>query len=159
MSTGTGCRGAPIRYFNGVVWGIMAGLKKSTMSDEHKEALAVGRAEGRAVRAYLEALEAHRPKRGRKRTPASITARLEAIDAELEEADPLRRLQLIQERLDLTDELQAMGDGNELEGLEAEFVSVAGSYAQRKGITYTAFRELGVPAAVLRRADISRSTN
>lgn len=39
------------------------------MSDDHKAALAEGRAQGRAVRAYLEGLEASKPRRGRKRTP------------------------------------------------------------------------------------------
>ncbi|MDQ1502388.1 MAG: hypothetical protein QOD57_115, partial [Actinomycetota bacterium] len=37
------------------------------MSDEHKQALAEGRDQGRGVRLYLEALEKNRPKRGRKR--------------------------------------------------------------------------------------------
>lgn len=129
------------------------------MSDEHKGALAIGRAEGRTVRAYLEALELHRPTRGRKRTPDSINARLATIETQLEDADPLKRLQLIQERLDLGNELDAMNDGPELKALEDEFVSVARSYAARKGITYTAFRELGVPAATLKRADIRRSMN
>ena len=45
------------------------------MSDEHKAALAEGRAQGRAVRAYLEALEANKPRRGRKRTVATARAR------------------------------------------------------------------------------------
>src|SRR5438067_1738803 len=45
---------------------------KSPMSAQHKEALAVGREQGRAVRRYLEALEANRPKRGRKRTTDSV---------------------------------------------------------------------------------------
>ena len=44
---------------------------KRTMSAEHKAALAEGREQGRAVREYLEALEAHKPRRGRKRTPDS----------------------------------------------------------------------------------------
>ena len=34
---------------------------RSTMSDEHKAALAEGRDQGRAVRRYLEALETSRP--------------------------------------------------------------------------------------------------
>ena len=51
------------------------------MTDEHKAALAEGRAQGRAVRAYLEALETNKPKRGRKRSPASMRTRIEAIDA------------------------------------------------------------------------------
>src|SRR5690242_17471608 len=67
----------------------MAPAKKSTrsMSAQHKAALAVGRSEGRAVRNYLEALEAHKPKRGRRRTPESISARLEKIEADLDEAE------------------------------------------------------------------------
>lgn len=55
----------------------------TAMSDEHKHALAVGREEGRAVRTYLEALEAHKPRRGRKRTGATIDKRLEQIERDL----------------------------------------------------------------------------
>ncbi|MGI9612381.1 MAG: hypothetical protein ACR2QO_05705 [Acidimicrobiales bacterium] len=136
----------------------MAKTKKS-MSSDHKEALALGRAEGRAVRAYLEALESNRPKRGRKRTKESITARLEALPAEVGNADPLKRLQLAQEEIDLTDELARLGQGVDLTGLEDEFVKVAKGYADRKGISYTAFREVGVPASVLKAADITRSAS
>ena len=53
------------------------------MTDEHKAALERGRQEGRAVRDYLEALRASKPKRGRKRTPDSINARLDKIEAAL----------------------------------------------------------------------------
>ena len=135
----------------------MPTTKKGPMSDEHKAALAAGRAEGRAVRAYLEALESSRPKRGRKRTKDSIGNRLEKIETELETADALRRLQLIQERLDLTVELENMGKGVDISELEEEFVRVAKGYAGRKGISYAAFRQLGVPAAALSKAGISRS--
>ena len=51
----------------------------ANMTAEHKAALAQGRAEGRAVKEYLEALSANKPKRGRKRTPDSIGRRLEKI--------------------------------------------------------------------------------
>ena len=131
--------------------------KKTEMTEEHKQALAVGRAEGRMVRAYLEALESSRPKRGRKRTKDSISRRLEKIEAELESADPLKRLQLTQEQLDLTEELESMDRGVNLADLEDDFVKVARGYAERKGITYAAFRQIGVPAAVLKRAGISRA--
>jgi hypothetical protein len=47
---------------------------KRAMSKQHKAALAVGRAEGLAVRRYLDALEAHKPKRGRKRTRSRSNA-------------------------------------------------------------------------------------
>jgi hypothetical protein len=71
----------------------MAAARKSTMTAEHKRALAEGRAEGRAVRAYLEALDQNRPRRGRPRTPASIEKRLKAVESELADAAPLHRLQ------------------------------------------------------------------
>ncbi|MDH3292729.1 MAG: hypothetical protein OER95_00230 [Acidimicrobiia bacterium] len=127
------------------------------MTEEHKQALAVGRAEGRMVRAYLEALESSRPKRGRKRTKESISRRLERIEAELEAADPLKRLQLTQEQIDLTEELESMDNGVNIADLENDFVRVAQGYAERKGITYQAFRQIGVPASVLKRAGISRA--
>lgn len=128
------------------------------MTDEHKAALAEGRAQGRAVRAYLEALESHRPKRGRKRTADSIAKRLQAIEDELPNADPLKRLQLTQERIDLQNELDSAEDPVDLDGLETEFVEVAKGYAERKGISYAAFRELGVSAATLKKAGISRAS-
>lgn len=131
--------------------------RKDKMSAQHKAALAQGRAEGRAVRSYLEALDTHKPKRGRKRTPESISKRIEKIDLEIPEADPLKRLQLTQEKMDLEQEALSLEAGNNLEELEAEFIEVAASYADRKGISYAAFRELGVPAATLRAAGVSRS--
>ena len=128
------------------------------MSDEHKAALAEGRNQGRAVRRYLEALEAHKPKRGRKRTTDSMQKRLARIEVELPTADPLKRLQLIQERLDLQNELEQANTKVDLTELENEFVRAAADYSQRKGISYAAWRELGVEAAVLKRAGVSRSS-
>ncbi|MEZ5376561.1 MAG: hypothetical protein R2733_08615 [Acidimicrobiales bacterium] len=128
------------------------------MSQEHKDALAQGRAEGRTVRNYLEALDTHRPKRGRKRTPDSIKNRLDAIARDLPEVDPLKRLQLTQERIDLEEELERLQSDNDLEELERAFTEVAKSYAERKGISYSAFRELGVSAKTLKAAGIARSS-
>ncbi|MEO7836549.1 MAG: hypothetical protein ABIS21_02770 [Acidimicrobiales bacterium] len=118
--------------------------------------MAIGREQGRAVRRYLEAVDAHRPKRGRKRTPESIERRLSAIEERLGSADPLSRLQLVQERMDLRDELAAKSEAVDLTSLEAEFVAAAGDYGQRKGISYGAWREAGVDAAVLKKAGIRR---
>ncbi len=129
------------------------------MSAEHKQALALGRDQGRTVRRYLEALEANRPRRGRKRTPESMGKRLEAIDQQLATADPLTRLQLIQERMDLQAELAAKSEAVDLTALEDEFVKVAGEYGRRKGITYAAWREAGVDSAVLKRANIRRASD
>ena len=129
------------------------------MTAEHKKALAEGRAEGRAVKAYLDALEQQRPRRGRRRTPDSIKKRLAAIEKSLPNASSLQRLQLVQERRDLEAELAGMGTKVDLAKLEAEFVKVAKAYSQRKGIEYASWRELGVAADVLRRAGIGRGAS
>ncbi|CAN5601656.1 hypothetical protein BH24ACT5_BH24ACT5_22820 [soil metagenome] len=129
---------------------------KSPMSDQHKAALAQGRAEGRVVRDYLDALRANKPKRGRKRTAESIAKRLEAIDAELVDADALNELKLVQERRDLQAELDAKGADVDVSTLEQAFVDVAQGYGERQGISYAAWREVGVEAGVLTKAGISR---
>lgn len=126
------------------------------MSASHKAALAEGRDQGRAVRRYLEALEAHKPKRGRKRTTDSMQKRLSAIEDRLANADPLTRLHLVQERMDLQRELSTGEDGVDLQELEDAFVASAEPYGRRKGITYSAWREAGVDPSVLRSAGIRR---
>jgi hypothetical protein len=129
------------------------------MSAEHKEALALGREQSRIIKEYLEALEVTRPKRGRKRTAESITRQLEEIEKKVASADPLTRLQLVQERIDLQRELATKGEAPDITKIEEEFVRVAGAYSQRKGISYAAWREGGVDPAVLKRAGIGRGAS
>src|SRR5439155_8288258 len=131
--------------------------KRSPMSQSHKQALAEGREQGRAVRRYLEALEAHKPKRGRKRTTEGMEARLRQIDARLPNADALTRVHLVQERINLQAELASKGDTVDLKSLEDAFVEAARGYGQRKGLTYAAWRAAGVDPTVLRRAGIPRT--
>lgn len=131
--------------------------KKQPTSDSHKEALAAGRNHARVVGRYLEALDANKPKRGRKRTPDSVKKRLETLATELETASALSRLNLLQERRDLEVELASMQAGApDLGELERDFVKVAKDYATKKGVSYGAWREFGVPGDVLKKANISR---
>ena len=127
------------------------------MTDEHKAALAEGRTQGRAVRNYLDALEASKPKRGRKRTADSIKKRLAAIETELNGNDPLKALNLRQERRNLQAELAGMDDQVDLADVERAFVAAAKDYGLRRGISYEVWREAGVPSEVLKKAGISRS--
>src|SRR6516164_7798271 len=122
------------------------GRVRAPMSAGHKQALAVGREESRAVRRYLEALEAHKPKRGRKRTTESIKARLQQIDNRLATSDPLTRVHLVQERLDLQSELSSKDNTVDLAALEEGFVKAARGYGERKHLTYSAWRAAGVDA-------------
>lgn len=126
------------------------------MTPEHKAALAQGRVEGRAVRGYLEALRANKRSPGRKRTAESVTKRLAAIEREITGVDPVTELRLVQERMDLQAELQAFSVVVDMGALESEFVKIAKSYSDRNGVSYAAWRAVGVPAAVLKSAGISR---
>jgi hypothetical protein len=113
-----------------------------------------------AVRRYLVALEKHQPRRGRPRTPKTLEDRLRKLDAEYEQADPLRRLHLEQRRLDVQAQLDELvaSRGEAPAELEDGFAAVAAEYAEKHGITYTAWRRLGVPARVLRKAGVSRTS-
>ena len=126
------------------------------MSEDHKAALAEGRRQGAAVRNYLDALENNRPKRGRKRTPESMRAKLQAIEATLADATGIQRLEMMQQRRDLEKELEASEQVVDLSALEAEFIAMAKDYGARKGIEYGTWREFGIPAAVLKAAGITR---
>jgi hypothetical protein len=134
-----------------------AARKRTPMSDRHKQALAEGRNQGRAVRRYLEALEAHKPKRGRKRTPETVQKRLAAIEKSIAGTDPLSRVHMIQERMDLERELAQLTQKIDLTRLESDFVKAAKPYGERKGISYAAWRAAGVDPAVLKRAGIGRA--
>lgn len=131
--------------------------KKPTMTAEHKAKLAAGRNESRAVARYLEALEAHRPKQGRKRTSESVAKQLAQTETELKSATGIVRLELLQKQRDLKVEAERLSEGVDLSALEAEFVKVAKSYGERKGITYGTWRDFGVAADVLKKAGVQRT--
>jgi len=131
---------------------------KSTMTTAHKNALARGRTESAAVRSYLEALRSSKPTRGRKRTADTVRRRLAAIDAEFADANALDEVKLIQERMDLEAELAVMNSVTDLSALEQSFIAVAKSYSERQGITYAAWRQVGVQPAVLKAAGVTRGS-
>ena len=126
------------------------------MSEEHKAALARGRRESRAIKQYLEALKSRRP--GRPITPATLKKRIEDLgDKIAAESDPLKTVELLQSRIEAERALAKAEDAPDIADLEQGFVKYVKPYSKRKGISYAAWRELGVPAAVLKQAGISRS--
>ncbi len=128
-------------------------MGRAKLSDQEK-------AENKAVRDYLDALAANRPRRGRKRTAESIGARIAAIEESMADVSPTKRLALVQERIDLEAELDSLAQAGavDMSGLEAAFTAAAASYGGRRGISYAAWREVGVSAATLKAAGIRRST-
>ena len=126
------------------------------MSDAHKEALVVGRRESRAVKAYLEVVGGRRP--GRPVTADSVMKKLAVLEERLvTETDALKRLDAVQAKLDAEAQLESLSGSVDTEALEREFVEIAKSYAERKGISYPAWRAIGVDAGVLKQAGIART--
>ena len=126
------------------------------MSAEHKAALAQGRREARAVKRYLQAISSRKP--GRPASPERLKERIAAYEAQIAaEADPLRALDLRQKRIDDEAALARLAAEEDMSVVEGGFVEFAKSYSERKGISYAAWREQGVPAAVLRKAGIART--
>jgi ribosomal protein L17 len=131
-------------------------MARGQMSPEHKEALARGRQQAKVVRHYLEALHSN-GQRGRPVDRQSLEGKIERLQGQIdEEPNAARRVELIQERLDSERRLAGLEESADREALERDFIAIAKEYSQRRGITYTAWREVGVPAAVLREAGIAR---
>lgn len=128
---------------------------KGPLSDQHKAAMQQGRVEGRTVRQYLEALQGET--RVDRKSAADVRQRLEQMMRDSTNSDPLTQLKLVQERLDLEDLLTRLERQRSADDLEEEFVRVARSYSERQGISYRAWREVGVPASVLARAGVTRA--
>ncbi|CAB4529530.1 unannotated protein [freshwater metagenome] len=121
--------------------------------------MAEGRTESRLIKSYLEAIRRTKPTAGRPRTSESVNNRINKVNQILDsKLDPLKRLSLLQERIDLAQELKRIEDNSTdlVAELEPDFIIAAKSYSERKGISYAAWREFGVPASVLKAAGISR---
>lgn len=112
------------------------------------------RSETAVVRTYLKALNESASPRGR-RTPDWLKKKAETLPSEIDqEQDVLKRLALRQALLDVLRDLAAVESEPDLSEAEAAFVKVARAYSERKGITRLAWREEGVPLAVLKQAGI-----
>jgi hypothetical protein len=133
--------------------------QRTKMTSEHKAALAAGRAQGLAVRRYLEAIERSRPRRGRRPSAESLRKQLADVETRLKDSDALQRLHLIQKRKSIEARLNANNHAEDISDLERGFIAAASEYGRRKGIHYATWREAGVPADVLRRAGIHRGGN
>ena len=127
---------------------------RSPMSVTHKQALAEGRESSRHVRAYIDALEKNRPKRGRKLDRDAVKKRIELIDENLKTAGGFERLNLLVDKQALLGKLDGADATIDLSDLRAKFIVHAKAYGERRNITYATWRSVGVPAADLKAAGI-----
>lgn len=127
------------------------------LSDEQKEAMQLGREQARAIREYLDALKWDGTRPGLPGDVEGVESLLDDYRERVEaEDDYLARVELIQKTLDLEEYLDELRAQPDLESAERGFVEHVEDYSERKGITYKAWRKLGVPASVLHEGGLSR---
>lgn len=107
--------------------------------------------EASIVKKYLESLS-ERPSHQIRDAERQLEQVQAAIDAE---GSPAKLLGLYQRRIDLINYLEQK-DTKKASEAQWEFSLVVKSYSDRKGISYAAWREVGVPAEVLKEAGIER---
>lgn len=122
-------------------------------------ATAASRAETKAINEYLQYLETAKPRRGRKRNPTNLKNQIAALDTKLAQAHGVRKLSLLQKRLDLQDELNRLQMSSAADVYEANFIKHGASYSKRKGIKWETWIEAGVPRDVLAKAGIARAAD
>ena len=132
--------------------------KQAPMTRAHKQALARGRDDSRAVSRYLEALEAGKPRPGRPRSIQSVQTQLKTVETRVKGARGIDRLLALQQRAELRAALARRNDKVDLATAEREFVKAARGYGERKGIAYATWREAGVSPSVLAKARIARTS-
>ena len=133
--------------------------KRATLSASHKKALAEGRSLSSAVDRYMRAISTPK-KRGRQVSVATMKKRLDEKRALVRNASGVDLVLAIQAARDLEVRIaHEMGasNGTHLKALEAEFVKVAKRFGENRNISYAAWRDAGVPPAVLQRAGITRT--
>jgi len=133
-------------------------VARKALTADDKEKMAQGRRQSNTIDRYLkqvERLQAH-DKRQTALGPEDLEAEAIVVEQALESAEGLRRLQLLQRREDLQ-RMALEAVPAEDPALTDEFIRVAAAYGERKGISYSTWREVGVSADVLRSAGIKRT--
>lgn len=131
----------------------MATTRSSSAVDEaYSRAVREGIERSKAVNEYLQALGEHK-RRGPKRSPERIRARLAELENEIPSSG-LTRIRLMQEEKDLRRELERLERSADLASLEAGFVKHARVLSEKDGIEYGTWLAYGVPREVLIKAGI-----
>jgi len=129
------------------------------MSPEHKEALNIGRIQAAAVRKYLEVALETKPKRGRKRTAASITLQIEKLTKIIDSPSTgiIMKLKSLSNRAMLQDELARINSAANTKSrteIEGAFIIHAKAYGEAHGIQKKTWLEIGVDPKILAKAGI-----
>jgi 1,6-anhydro-N-acetylmuramate kinase len=123
----------------------MSNTKPNKPTEAQKERMVLGAKAMRAVDAYLAHINADKP-RGRKVDKEALQAK---IDAEESLAKKVILISQMHEAIERDQRAEAEAE------LEEAFLKHVNWFSDQHGITYNAWREIGVPANVLSKAGIT----
>src|SRR4051812_15167006 len=128
------------------------------MTASHKKALARGRELSATVDRYLQAINTPK-RRGRKVSLATLQKRLKAAQETARSGSGVAKVLAAQDVRDLKAKIaESTAPGTvDVKTLEANFVKIAKQFSTQRSITYGAWRDAGVSAAVLQKAGIART--
>lgn len=127
-----------------------------TLSAQHKKSLAEGRTLSATVSRYLDAVNTPK-RRGRKVTTESLVAKLSKQQDVFKAASGVEKVVAAQDILDIKARLATTPTVINIGPLEKEFVKVAKTFSANRRISYSAWREAGVSAEVLKKCGIART--
>lgn len=127
---------------------------RGVYDDERKKAIAIGKAQAKIVRRYLELV--NMPKTSSPMTPERLRKRIAQLDSEMQDSsiDVLARLKMAKQQRELIVALAEAGEVEDLEEVEEAFMQIAADYSEAQGLEWSDWRRLGVKAAVLREAGV-----
>ena len=133
--------------------------QRKVMSVEHKKALSIGRVQSAAVRKYLEIALVDKPKRGRKRTAASVALQIEKLNKIIDSPSTgiIIKLKSLSNRAMLQDELARINSAANTKSrteIEGAFINHAKAYGEAHGIQKKTWLEIGVDPKILAKAGI-----
>lgn len=115
------------------------------------------RKETKQIDLYLTALEASRVQLARgRRTRDWLENHLKELDAKIPATTGVQKLLLIQDHEETRNDLEAFKQADNMAELEKGFIKHAASYSERHGISFAAWRRVGVSADVLTEAGVTR---
>jgi hypothetical protein len=128
------------------------------MTASHKKALARGRELSATVDRYLQAINTPK-RRGRKVSVATLQKRLKDAQETAKTGSGVAKVLAAQDVRDLKAKIaEATAPGTvDLKQLEADFLKIAKTFSEQRNITYGAWRDAGVSAAILQKAGIART--
>lgn len=129
------------------------------MSAAHKKALADGRRMSKTVDTYIRAIQTPNA-RGRKVSAAQIKSRLEEARQKVTTETGVNMLLAVQAVRDLDVKLHTRTNGNSETARKqatAAFIKIAAAFSKSRNISYASWRDIGVPASVLKQAGIART--